>query len=169
MDKRAENSINELNKRIGLLQAIRDALIKKEKDRKAKAQEKWKAAFMKEMTKGIEGVCGENYEEDVSAEETAAFLAACLETIPRSGGEEAEKAKAADSKPVLTAILSKGSLSFEEGRIVIMSEVADACQIVMISGKMIAVAGGLSLKLAMLMMKVTPSSISGPIMTSLSW
>lgn len=35
-----------------------------------------------------------------------------------------------------------------------MSEVADACQIVMISGKMIAVAGGLSLKLAMLMMKV---------------
>jgi len=35
-----------------------------------------------------------------------------------------------------------------------MSEVADACQIVMISGKMIAVAGALSLKLAMLMMKV---------------
>lgn len=35
-----------------------------------------------------------------------------------------------------------------------MSEVADACQIVMVSGRMIAVAGQLSLKLAMLMMKV---------------
>ena len=35
-----------------------------------------------------------------------------------------------------------------------MSEVTDACQIVLISGKMIAVAGALSLKAAMLMMKV---------------
>ena len=106
MEKRTENTINELNRKIGSLQAKRDALIKKEKDRKAKAQEKWKAAFLKELTKGIEGVCGENYEEDASAEETAAFLAACLETMPRSGGEEAAKAKAADSKTALTAILS---------------------------------------------------------------
>jgi len=75
--------------------------------RKARAQEKWKAAFMKELIKAIEGVCGENYEEDVFPEETAAFLAACLETMPRRGGEEpATKEKIADGKTQLTAVLS---------------------------------------------------------------
>ena len=42
-----------------------------------------------------------------------------------------------------------------------MSEVADACQIVLISGKMIAVSASLSLKLAMLMMKIYNSLYLG--------
>ena len=42
-----------------------------------------------------------------------------------------------------------------------MSEVSDACQIVMISGKMIAVSASLSLKLAMLMMKIYNSIYLG--------
>ena len=42
----------------------------------------------------------------VTVQDVNAFLAACLETMPRSGGEEAAKAKAADSKTALTAILS---------------------------------------------------------------
>ena len=42
-----------------------------------------------------------------------------------------------------------------------MSEVSDACQIVMISGKMIAVSASLSLKLAMLMIKIYNSIYLG--------
>ena len=42
-----------------------------------------------------------------------------------------------------------------------MSEIADACQIVMISGKMIAVSADLSLKMALLMLKIYNSLYLG--------
>ena len=46
MEKKAESTISELNRKIESLQARRDAVIKKEKERKAKAQEKWSQQFM---------------------------------------------------------------------------------------------------------------------------
>ena len=90
MDKNALSTLNELNRRIGSLQAKRDALIKREKEKKAKAQEKWKASFMKELTKGIEKACGPDYEETTSPEETAAFLSAFL---PKFHLQETEATK----------------------------------------------------------------------------
>lgn len=51
MEKKAESTINELNKKIESLQAKKDAVIKKEKERKAKAQEKWKVVFIRRSGK----------------------------------------------------------------------------------------------------------------------
>ena len=75
MDKNAENTILELNRRIETLQARRDAVVKKEKERKAKAQEKWRSVFLKEFMKGAASVLGEDYEETILPEKLAAELA----------------------------------------------------------------------------------------------
>ena len=81
MDKNAENTINELNKKIETLLAKKEAVIKKEKERKAKAQEKWRGVFLKEFMKDASSVLGENYEEQISAEELAVKLMPYLQEI----------------------------------------------------------------------------------------
>ena len=74
MDKNAENTINELVKKIEALQAKKEAVIKKEKERKAKAQEKWKGIFIKELVKSINAAFGEDYEEILLPEKAACLL-----------------------------------------------------------------------------------------------
>lgn len=101
MDKNALSTLNELNRRIGSLQAKRDALIKREKEKKAKAQEKWKASFMKELVKGIEKTCGDDYEEKTSPEETAAYLSSFLDRMPgceKPGSKEGRQTMPPDEK-----------------------------------------------------------------------
>ena len=71
MEKRTENAISEYNRKIEALQAKRDALIKKEKERKAKAQEKWKGIFGKELMIYVQKVFGEDYEEQLLPEAIA--------------------------------------------------------------------------------------------------
>ena len=81
MDKNAENMINELERRIETLQAKRDAVIKKEKERKTRAQEKWKSVFWKEFSKGAVSVFGEDYEEVVLPEVLAGQMAQLLPSL----------------------------------------------------------------------------------------
>ena len=88
MDKNAETMINELNRKIESLQAKREAVIRKDKERKNKAQEKWRSVFLKEFMKGAVVIFGENYEEDVPPEELASQLTACLKQTKRTGKEE---------------------------------------------------------------------------------
>ena len=54
--------IDELTQRIEALQERKNALIKKEKLRKEKAQEKWKIQFLKSFTSQIERYYSEDYE-----------------------------------------------------------------------------------------------------------
>ena len=91
MDKNAENMINELERRIETLQAKRDAVIKKEKERKTRAQEKWKSVFWKEFAKGAVFVFGEDYEEVVLPEVLAGQLAQLLPSLSGNVEEPAEK------------------------------------------------------------------------------
>ena len=79
MDKNAQNTINELVRKIETLQARKEAVIKKEKERKAKAQEKWKGLFQKEIIKGITAVYGPDYEEILVPEECAADITRLLQ------------------------------------------------------------------------------------------
>lgn len=91
MDKNAENMINELERRIETLQAKRDAVIKKEKERKTRAQEKWKSVFWKEFSKGAVSVFGEDYEEVVLPEVLAGQMAQLLPSLSGYAEEPAEK------------------------------------------------------------------------------
>ena len=79
MDKNAENTINELVKKIEALQAKKEAVIKREKERKAKAQEKWKGLFMKELVKHLNAAFGDDYEEILLPEEAASVLGSFIE------------------------------------------------------------------------------------------
>ena len=74
MDKNAQNTINELVRKIETLQARKETVIKKEKERKAKAQEKWKGLFMKELIRHVSAVFGEDYEEILLPEKAAALI-----------------------------------------------------------------------------------------------
>ena len=94
MEKNAVKTIDDLNRRIGSLQAKRDALIKKEKEKKERARERWQAVFMKELSKTFEEVFGPDYEEDLSPRVSAGFLSSHVKEIPRPLG----KTKAAEVK-----------------------------------------------------------------------
>ena len=74
MDKNAQNTINELVRKIETLQARKETVIKKEKERKAKAQEKWKGLFMKELIRHVSAAFGEDYEEILLPEKAAALI-----------------------------------------------------------------------------------------------
>ena len=76
MDKNVQNTINELDKRIGTLQAKKEAVIKKEKERKTKAQEKWKTLFLKELIRHVNEAFGEDYEEILLPEKCASLAGA---------------------------------------------------------------------------------------------
>ena len=52
MDKNAAASLDALDKKIESLLARKELVLKKERERKAKAQEKWKGLFQKEIIKG---------------------------------------------------------------------------------------------------------------------
>ena len=78
MEKKAESTINELNKKIESLQAKKDAVIKKEKERKAKAQEKWKGVFIKALIPFISKTFGEDYEDDILPERLSETLGKTL-------------------------------------------------------------------------------------------
>ena len=84
MDKTAEKTISELSRKIETLQAKRDAAIRKEKERKAKAQEKWKALFMREFIKHFAAVFGADYEETLDPEKTGDGMAAYLADYQKS-------------------------------------------------------------------------------------
>ena len=88
MDKNAATAISDLEKKIQALQEKKEAVIKKEKERKAKAQEKWKAQFLKEMVRGISGVFGPDYEENLSAEDLAGKIRCFLEEGMKPAGTD---------------------------------------------------------------------------------
>ena len=71
MEKKAESAIRELNKKIESLQAKREAVIRKEKARKAKAQEKWTTLFIKSFLPHVLTAFGEDYEEEILPENLA--------------------------------------------------------------------------------------------------
>ena len=74
MDKNAQNTINELVRKIETLQARKEAVIKKERERKARAQEKWKTLFMKELVRHINAAFGEDYEETLLPDQLANLI-----------------------------------------------------------------------------------------------
>ena len=76
MDKNARSMIEDLNRKIESLQQKRDAVIRKEKEKKAKAQEKWKTALLKDLMKEILKVYGDCFEEKVLPAELARSM--CL-------------------------------------------------------------------------------------------
>ena len=90
MDKNAAASLDALNKKIESLMAKREEVLKKERDRKAKAQEKWKGIFLKELIKGITSIYGPDYEELMMPEECALNIAELL---------KAQKAQAEGEEP----------------------------------------------------------------------
>ena len=71
MDKNAAASLDALNKKIESLLAKKEEVLKKERDRKARAQEKWKGAFLNELIKGLTSIYGPDYEELMLPEECA--------------------------------------------------------------------------------------------------
>ena len=74
MDENVKNTISEIEKKISVLQAKKDAVIKKEKARKDKARDKWKFLFMKEYSSHVMVIFGADYEEDLLPEKLAAAL-----------------------------------------------------------------------------------------------
>ena len=78
MDKSAAASLDALNKKIESLLAKREEVLKKERDRKVRAQEKWKVIFLKELIKGITAIYGSDYEELMLPEECALNIAELL-------------------------------------------------------------------------------------------
>ena len=88
MEKKAESTISELNRKIESLQAKRDAVIRKEKERKAKAQEKWRQQFMKVFIPHVSGVFGEDYEEDILPERLSDALGDVLGQIKEDTEDE---------------------------------------------------------------------------------
>ena len=90
MDKNAAAALDALDTKIESLQAKREAVLKKESERKARAQEKWKGVFLKEMIKAINATYGEDYEEIMLPEECAAGIGGLLrseheETLQETG------------------------------------------------------------------------------------
>ena len=79
MDKNAAASLDALDKKIESLLARKELVLKKERERKAKAQEKWKGLFQKEIIKGITAVYGPDYEEILVPEECAADITRLLQ------------------------------------------------------------------------------------------
>ena len=89
MDKNAAASLDALDKKIESLLARKELVLKKERGRKAKAQEKWKGLFQKEIIKGITAVYGPDYEEILVPEECAADITRLLQE--ERGQETPEK------------------------------------------------------------------------------
>ena len=95
MDQHAAMALSDLEKKIEALQEKKEAVLKKEKERKARAQEKWKALFLKEAMKGVTDVYGTDYEEVTDAVELAKRICRILsglyeqEEAERSGGNAA--------------------------------------------------------------------------------
>ena len=71
MDKNARSMIEDLNRKIESLQQKRDAVIRKEKEKKAKAQEKWKSTLLKDLMKEIIKAYGDSFEEKILPGELA--------------------------------------------------------------------------------------------------
>lgn len=94
MDKNAAASLDALDKKIESLLARKELVLKKERERKAKAQEKWKGLFQKEIIKGITAVYGPDYEEILVPEECAADITRLLQE---------ERGQEAPEKPVQAA------------------------------------------------------------------
>ena len=80
MDKNAAASLDALNKKIESLLAKKEEVLKKERDRKTRAQEKWKGIFLKELIKGITAIYGPDYEELMLPEECALTIGELLKT-----------------------------------------------------------------------------------------
>ena len=88
MDKYAKAAIDDLTKKIGALQEKRNAVIRKERERKSRAQERWKSTFIRTLIKGISEKFGADYEEVLSPEGLAVFLGGFLGAYKEETGEE---------------------------------------------------------------------------------
>ena len=97
MDPYAKALIDGYTRRIEELQAKRETALKKERERKAKAQEKWKAAFIKDFIKGVAGCFGEDYEETVPPELLSKELTLSLSSLPE-GKKKSLTAKAVEKE-----------------------------------------------------------------------
>ena len=95
MDKNAAASLDALDKKIESLLARKELVLKKERERKAKAQEKWKGLFQKEIIKGITAVYGPDYEEILVPEVCAADITRLLQE---------ERGQETPEKPVQAAV-----------------------------------------------------------------
>jgi len=99
MDKNAAASLDALDKKIESLLAKKELVLKKERERKAKAQEKWKSGFQKEIIKGITSVYGPDYEEILSPEECAAKIVRLLGAEQEKINTEGKAQKAGQLSP----------------------------------------------------------------------
>ena len=97
MDKNTQAALDDLKRRIEALQTRRDIIIKKEKERKARAQEKWQENFWKTWSKELAVVYGEDYEETADPEKMAHLVAACLKDKYQE--EEEKERDTADTVP----------------------------------------------------------------------
>ena len=98
MDKNTEAALGDLKKKIGVLQSRYDALIKKEKERKAKAQEKWKERFWKEWLKAVVATYGTEYEETADPELVARMVSGCLSSAVQGTPEESGETVSAEKE-----------------------------------------------------------------------
>ena len=103
MDKNAAVSLDALDKKIESLQAKREAVLKKERERKARAQEKWKGLFLKEVIKVITAIYGGEYEEIMQPEECAMNLAELLKAQQAHTETEHKGQQDAGAAPPLPA------------------------------------------------------------------
>ena len=88
VDKNAAMAISDLDRKIESLQAKKEAMIKKEKERKAKAQERWKLQLLRELMKSLPKIYGEDYEENEDPAALAAVLTGFLEKQMKEQPEE---------------------------------------------------------------------------------
>ena len=107
MDKNAAASLDALDKKIESLLAKKEIVLKKERERKARAQEKWKGIFQKEVIKGITAVYGADYEEILSPEECAADITRLLKTERKQEAPEEPVQEAGKENPAPAASAEK--------------------------------------------------------------
>ena len=107
MDKNAAVSLDALNKKIESLLARKEEVLKKEKERKTKAQEKWKGIFLKEVVKGITAVYGSDDEEILSPEDCAADITRLLKTERKQEAPEEPVQAAGEENPAPAASAEK--------------------------------------------------------------